>query len=97
MSLAPRALYTLLVGELPPPTEQELHHTCEFKHCVQPNHLQLLTDRQHMEIDGRDRAAQSHCKHDHELLGHNLIIRRDGLFCVRTAFRALMNLFTSAP
>lgn len=45
--LAHRYSYQLAYGEIPP--GMQLHHTCENRKCVNPEHLELLTPRQHME------------------------------------------------
>lgn len=43
---AHRLTYTLLVGEIP--KGMHLHHTCENRACCNPDHLELLTPREHL-------------------------------------------------
>jgi len=37
----------------PVPQGQELHHLCGQRLCVNPDHLQVVTRREHMAIEGR--------------------------------------------
>jgi hypothetical protein len=38
--------YEIFIGPIPP--GKEPHHTCENKICVNPNHLEALTRREHL-------------------------------------------------
>lgn len=73
--LAHRALFRCLVGD--PPEGCHLHHRCENKRCVNPDHLQPLTPLDHMAVTPQAMAhyftARTHCKNGHELIPENLV------------------------
>lgn len=48
---AHRLVYELVIG--PIPDGCEIHHTCGVKRCVNPDHLEPMTRREHMAADGR--------------------------------------------
>jgi hypothetical protein len=50
-----RVVYEHLVG--PIPSGHELHHLCENKRCVFPDHLVPLVPREHRRIHGRESGA----------------------------------------
>jgi hypothetical protein len=62
-----RWAYRTLVG--PIPEGMQLHHTCKNKRCVNPEHLQLVTPRQHIELDeavlSGINARKTECIHGH--------------------------------
>lgn len=62
---AHRMAYEIFVGPLEP--EQHLHHTCENRRCVNPEHLEIVTNAAHV---ASHRAGITHCKE-----GHPLVIR----------------------
>lgn len=55
---AHRAAWALTHGSLP--DSGHIHHTCENKRCVNPDHLQLLTPRQHLRAHNGDTCAAGH-------------------------------------
>lgn len=77
---AHRVVYEVFLGPLPPFDEVELHHTCEMRHCVNPQHLHLVTRQRHMEIDRRHDQLRSktHCVHGHAFTPENTYIRPNG-------------------
>lgn len=71
-SLAHRVAYELLVG--PIPEGLVLDHLCRITLCVNPDHLDPVTQAVNMER-GRVRAAKraiTHCPSGHEYAGRNL-------------------------
>ena len=48
---AHRAVYSLLVGPIPP--ESHLHHLCLQEACVRPEHLRPLTPAQHRRVHAK--------------------------------------------
>ena len=48
-----RELYRFIPVYGPVLVEHQLHHTCENKRCINPNHIQPLTDKQHRAAHGR--------------------------------------------
>lgn len=55
----------------------ELHHLCENKICVRPDHLKDVTRKEHMNVTpgtyGYKWAHRTHCENKHELSGDNLL------------------------
>lgn len=83
---AHRVAYELVRGAIPPGLS--LHHNCEVKSCVNPDHLLICTHQQNMTTGkwGRKqkpRCAQwqnekTHCPKGHPLSGENLYVYPDG-------------------
>jgi len=61
-------------------TKSDLHHTCENKRCVNPNHLQNLTALEHSAVTPSSPAYinrnKTHCKRGHEFNALNTQVRR---------------------
>lgn len=85
--LAHRYAYEYLIG--PIPGGLQLDHLCRNRRCVNPEHLEPVTQAENIR-----RAAKTHCVHGHELAGDNLYIdeRRSSREC-RTCRRAAMVAF----
>ena len=64
-----RYSYELFKG--PIPNGLEIDHLCRVRCCVNPDHLEAVTQR---ENGRREAAAQTHCKRGHQLSGVNLRI-----------------------
>lgn len=76
---AHRLVYTLLVGEVP--RGLVLDHLCRNRWCVNPYHLDPVTDAVNFSRapdPNRRKKEQSHCKNGHPFEGRNLIMRRNG-------------------
>lgn len=73
--VAHKHIYQLLTGETVLFPENELDHTCEVKHCVNPAHLVVTTKLQNQlasdTLISRN-AAKTHCAKGHLLSGDNL-------------------------
>lgn len=80
--LAHRYAYTQFVG--PIPTGLQIDHLCRVKTCVNPEHLEAVTQQENMRrgdgIDARNRAV-THCPLGHPYSGENTRISksRNGL------------------
>ena len=89
-SRAHRASYWLFVGGLD--RRLTLDHLCRNRACVNPEHLEQVSDRVNV-LRGSGPAAvnarKTFCKRGHPLFGSNLSIRRGGarrcLACHRSA------------
>jgi hypothetical protein len=79
-----RFAYEHFVG--PIPEERVLHHTCGNKACVNPDHLQVVTQREHvLELtkgEAAKNALKTHCKRGHPLSGDNLAVYRGHRRCL---------------
>ena len=81
---AHRYAYELLVG--PVPAAMELDHLCRIRHCVNPDHLEVVTRKENI-LRGSSPSAvharQTHCVHGHEFTEANTIHRVNGRGCRR--------------
>jgi hypothetical protein len=78
--VAHRYAYSVLIG--PVPDEMHCDHLCRNRQCVNPAHLEVVTQRENkLRGDGTTavNAAKTHCTRGHELDGDNLrvILRPD--------------------
>ena len=71
---AHRFVFHILVG--PVPEDKELHHRCEVRHCVNPEHIEVVTSREHGRYSRQVR--KTHCPQGHPLSGANLYEWTDG-------------------
>lgn len=73
---AHRVAYEFLVG--PVPAGLQLDHLCRVRHCVNPDHLEPVTNRENTvrglgpELTRARQAAITHCKNGHPLIGENM-------------------------
>lgn len=56
------------------PADMTIDHLCRERRCVNPHHLQLLTNKENARMNGN--AIKTHCKRGHEFAGDN--VRIDG-------------------
>lgn len=71
---AHRVIYQLLVGEIP--VGLQLDHLCRVRHCVNPVHLEPVTNRENLlrgDTFAARAAAKTHCPKGHPLAGDNLV------------------------
>jgi len=57
--------------------KKHLHHTCENKLCINPDHLQLTRPGEHLTRFHR----RERCIRGHRLSGRNVLVRKDGRTC----------------
>lgn len=85
MMRAHRATYLFLVGE--PPEELVTNHLCKVRNCVNPDHMEFVTQRENVMYSyspASENARKTHCKRGHELLGSNLYVKPSGQRICRT-------------
>ena len=88
-----RISYAALVG--PIPTGLVIDHLCRVRNCVNPNHLEPVTNRENLmrgETIAARRSAQTHCVNGHEFTPENTRKVRGGkhrqcIECARAAAR----------
>jgi hypothetical protein len=86
--LAHRFIYTNLVG--PIPEGLTIDHLCRVRNCVNPEHMELVTQGENTlrgeSVSGLA-ARKTHCPQGHEYSGDNLILQKNGhrkcRFCVQ--------------
>lgn len=86
--MAHRAAYILTVGEIP--DGLQLDHLCRVRNCVNPAHLEPVT--QHENILRSDaptaiNARRESCTHGHEFTADNTYVTPDGRRQCRTCIR----------
>jgi hypothetical protein len=83
--IAHRYAYELLVG--PIPDGLHIDHLCRVHRCVNPDHLEAVTNRENVlrgEGPTAINAAKTHCIHGHEFTPENTITNRLGHRWCRT-------------
>ena len=71
---AHRKAYELAYGAIP--KGLLVRHKCDNRICINPDHLEIGTQRQNLQ-DWRDRHYQV-CQRGHPMHGENLVFRRNG-------------------
>jgi hypothetical protein len=85
---AHRFAYEHFVG--PIPDGLVLDHLCRVRHCVNPDHLEPVTERENIlrgESSAAESARRTHCVHGHPFSGDNLRIATSGQRVCRTCER----------
>lgn len=79
---AHRVSYVMNVG--PIPEGLQLDHLCRVRHCVNPAHLEPVTNEENMrrgivhERRGAHERAKTHCKQGHEFTPESVVNRKRG-------------------
>ena len=70
-----RVSYEHYVG--PIPEGLQLDHLCRVRHCVNPEHVELVTAKENSQRGARGRLVRI-CKHGHHYTPENTIVRKNG-------------------
>jgi len=76
---AHRFAYLKFVGEIP--AGKQIDHLCRNRDCVNPRHLEVVTQRVNMlrgECPSAVNARRTHCIRGHKLSGRNLYVTPTG-------------------
>jgi hypothetical protein len=79
--------YELMVG--PIPAGLQIDHLCRVRNCVNPDHLEVVTQRENImrgETVPATNAAKTHCPQGHEYTPENTAISRWGRRCRKCSF-----------
>src|SRR4051812_32410851 len=74
--LAHRYAYELLVGEIP--DGMHLDHLCRNRRCVNPAHLEVVTQAENNRRASAVRRPKSRCDHGHEMTVENTVVSKLG-------------------
>lgn len=83
--------YAYEVARGPIPEGLQLDHLCRVRHCVNPDHLEAVTQRENLlrgETLTAKAAAATHCPANHPYAGDNLYINPKGERLCRACHRA---------
>jgi len=55
-----------------------MDHLCRNKNCVNPKHLESVTDKENLKRGISANRNKTHCKNGHKLIDYNLMISKNG-------------------
>lgn len=88
--LAHRVAWEMARG--PIPKGLQIDHLCRVRHCVRPDHMEIVTARTNvLRGDGpaAKHARKTHCIHGHKFTPKNTYIWNGGRFCRACNLRAV--------
>jgi len=91
MKLAHRLSYEHWIGKIP--EGLQIDHLCRVRHCVNPDHLEPVTNKENVirgnagKHDNSFNKTKTHCKHGHEFTPENTYRRPRGSRECRTCGR----------
>lgn len=78
--------YYQLIKNVKLDTDEHLDHLCRNRSCVNPAHLEVVTNKTNW-LRGKSitrlKSLQTHCIHGHELIGKNLYVNNGKRRCNR--------------
>ena len=92
MKNAHRVSYEIIKG--PIPEGLFLDHICRVRHCVNPDHLEPVTNKENV-LRGESICAKNklktHCKRGHEFISENIIIESENRRRCKTCYNERQN------
>lgn len=77
-----RIVYEALIGQIP--SGMVLDHLCRVRNCVNPQHLEPVTNRANIlrgNTPSAENARKTHCQNGHLLAGDNLGFNKSRRLC----------------
>lgn len=78
---AHRFMYEQLVGKIP--EGLVIDHLCRVRHCINPDHLEVVTPRVNNDRGIPHNQLKTHCPRGHAYAGDNLLTQKSGKYRVR--------------
>lgn len=85
MVRAHRWAYEHFVGKVP--AGLQIDHLCRNRACVNPAHMEPVTQLENARRGAR--ATATHCKRGHPFSGHNLVMKRGQRLCRACSYEAV--------
>lgn len=88
---AHRVVYEAVKGDIP--EGMQLDHLCRVRHCVNPDHLEPVTNQENArrgdcgKVTGAQNRAKTHCPRGHEYNKKNTYVDKAGSRCCRACWR----------
>ena len=76
---AHRVAYELWVGSIPNGYEPD--HLCDYRPCINPDHLEIITHRENVRRSRARNLAATHCWRGHALTTENIIMHHGWRVC----------------
>ena len=75
---AHRFAYTFFIG--PIPEGYVIDHLCRVRHCVNPKHLEAVTQKENLRR-GKGHGSETHCPHGHMYSPENTVVSNNKRYC----------------
>jgi hypothetical protein len=69
---AHRLMYRITFGDIP--HKHQIDHLCFVPRCINPNHLEAVTELENIRRSWANRRSATHCPNNHLYTGNNLLI-----------------------
>lgn len=76
MLKAHRVAYAWEFGEIP--ANMQLDHLCKTRNCVNPAHLEVVTQAENIRRGDNWNRLKTHCKRGHKFIGDSFYVNKHG-------------------